>query len=186
MIRILLGMLLTLELVSGAFAFKMPNGQLIAHREWTTGDAVVSAKDSLVNKHQQPVHYIFKTMPTKTLTVEKDAIELHSKTYNEEGTVGTESILRGEVSVYLENYHSNTPKTYKILTRFCVAQHCANSTYEIQVNPYEFIEFTINRVVTFNFSAPGEYPSILYSAVNSDELTSYFVTIAQGSIQVSP
>lgn len=186
MIRIILGLVLIIELVSTAFAFKIHNGRLIEHREWTTGNAVLRVKDTTDKDQVKPVKLIFKEMKKDIFTENKDGVLLHNKVFtnNETGIVGTETVIDGYINAYIENFYSDTAKTYSIYSNFCLSENCAKSSYKIQLDPGGYFELGVKRAVSFNFETPGSYKAILTSLVESDDLTSDFATMDEGYIDI--
>lgn len=184
--RIMLGLVLIIASVNAAFAFKIHNGKLIEHREWTTGDAVVRVKDTTDHDPVNPLKLIFQETKKDSFTENKDGIELHNKilTDGETGAVGTETVINGYVSAYLENFHSYAAKTYKVYSNFCLGENCAKSSYEVQLEPGGYFEFRVKRAVSFNFETPGHYKAVLASLVDGDDLTSVFATIDEGYIEI--
>lgn len=186
MIRVILGLILIIELVSTAFAFKIHNGRLTEHREWTTGNAVLRVKDTTDEDQVKPVKLIFNETKKDNFTENKDGIELHNKVFTDDkaGVVGTETVINGYVSVYIENFYSYTAKTYKIYSNFCLGENCAKSSYTIQLDPGGYFEFGVKRAAFFNFALPGHYKAILASLVDSDDLPSVFATKDEGYVEI--
>lgn len=186
MIRIILGLILVIDLTGFAFAFKIHNGRLIEHREWTTGSAVLRVNDTTGKDQKKSIKLVFKEMKKDIFSENKNGIMLYNKVFasDETGVVGAETVVSGRVGIYIENFYSNIAKTYKIYSNFCLGEHCARSTYEIQLDPGGFFEIGAKRTVTFNFETPGYYKATLMSSVESDDLPSIFATLDEGSVEI--
>lgn len=97
MIRIILGLILTVELMSTAFALKIHNDRILEHREWTTGTAIIGVKTNTDKVQIKSVKSLFKEASDDNVTEGKDGIELHNKLFTDGAiaTTGTETALMG-------------------------------------------------------------------------------------------
>lgn len=181
MLRIIIGLALVLELASTAFAYKIHNGKLIEHRESITGNGVLQVNES---DQAKPDKLNFKEMKNEDFAENKNGILLINKVFEKTGVIGSETIIDGYLNVYIENFNSATPKTYKFYSNFCLGLNCAKNSYEILLNPGGYFELQTKPAITYNFDAPGHYKVYIASLVDSEDLTNVFATYDAGYINI--
>jgi hypothetical protein len=178
MLRVFAGMFLMVVLASSVFAYKIHHGKLIKYQEWTTGSGVERIHDS-------PIQSNFRSLAINHFSDGKDGIAVKNKVFeNSTGVVGQKTVVNGHLNVYVENFNSSSAKTYTVFSHFCLADSCAHSSYELQLDPHGYFELDTKRAVTFVFDSPGNYKAILATVVDGDSLSSVFASFDENRVEI--
>lgn len=189
--RKVFGLILGTLVAKSSFAIVIHNGNLIEHREWTTGKVAVQEK-VLAHDAKTDLMTLRASQKSHSESIEgMDGILLVNKLFGTEGFTEQKTDIEGGIEAYIEN-NSLSSQIYKVSINFCITSikgkstdDCAHSSYQIQLDSGGYAELATKRTLSHTFGVAGIYKATLATLAERENLSSYFATYDKGYVSIT-
>lgn len=165
---------------TNTFAVEIYKGQIISHKEWSTGNNQYSFDDA-------KNHFPLTSLPTHTNNNSYTYYDSQAIGLSFTGLVNMPIKINGYNYTAIENYTTAT-QTYLYHVEDCavIDSHTSNCAYyddQIQLDPEGYIIYQQSPSLITTFSTKGIYQNVVTTIVNGSDNSSSTST-ASSSIQI--